>query len=65
MLEQMPVDIDPFHRVVLRLPHLARKHGLTTYDAAYLQLALRAKLSLATADTMLKRAALAEGVALL
>jgi predicted nucleic acid-binding protein len=66
MLEQMPIDIDPSDRVdLLRLPHLARKHGLTTYDAAYLHLALRQKLPLATTDAALKRVALAEGVALL
>jgi predicted nucleic acid-binding protein len=66
MLEQMPVDIDPPDRIdLLRLPHLARKHGLTTYDAAYLDLALREKLAVATSDAALRRAALAEGVALI
>src|SRR5712691_10753964 len=58
MLEQMPIDIDPSDRVdLLRLPHLARKHGLTTYDTAYLHLALREKLPLATADSALRKAA--------
>jgi predicted nucleic acid-binding protein len=66
MLEQMPVDIDPPDRIdLLRLPHLARKHGLTTYDAAYLSLALREKLAVATSDVALRRAALAEGVTLI
>lgn len=66
MLEQMPIDIDPVDRGdLLRLPYLARKHALTTYDAAYLNLALREKLSLATSDAALKKAALVEGVALI
>ena len=63
MLEEMPIDIDSSDRVeLLRLTHLARKHALTTYDAAYLALALREKLPLATSDQALKKAALAEGV---
>jgi predicted nucleic acid-binding protein len=66
MLEQMPIDIDAVDRIgLLRLPHLARKHGLTTYDAAYLDLALRERVPVATADEALRKAALAEGVAVL
>ena len=66
MLEHMPIDIDsPDRGDLLRLPHLARKHGLTTYDAAYLEVALRGKFPLATFDEALKKAALAEGVALI
>ena len=66
MLEQMPIDVDPPDRAdLLRLSHVARKHGLTTYDAAYLNLAIREKLPLATADQALKEAALAEGLTLI
>ena len=43
---------------------LARTHNLTFYDAAYLQLARREALPLATLDRKLERAAVAEGVAL-
>ncbi len=43
---------------------LARKWKLTVYDAAYLELAKREKLPLATLDRALEKAALAEGVAL-
>lgn len=43
---------------------LARRHGLTVYDAAYLELALRDGLDLATLDTELAAAARAEGVSL-
>jgi predicted nucleic acid-binding protein len=41
---------------------LARQHGLTAYDAAYLELALREGVSLATLDDPLKAAAQAAGV---
>ena len=43
---------------------LARRHHLTAYDAAYLELAKRRKLPLATLDKDLLRAAPLEGVAL-
>jgi predicted nucleic acid-binding protein len=41
---------------------LARAHQLSAYDAAYLELALRRKLPLATLDVRLKAAAHAAGV---
>jgi predicted nucleic acid-binding protein len=43
---------------------LARAHGLSAYDAAYLELAIREGLPLATSDDALKRAARKTGVAL-
>jgi predicted nucleic acid-binding protein len=43
---------------------LARRHRLTFYDAAYLELAVRLALPLATLDTALADAAHAEKVAL-
>jgi len=36
---------------------IARKHGLTVYDAAYLELAMRRNCKLATKDAALRRAA--------
>ena len=44
---------------------LARKHGLSAYDAAYLETALRRGDTLATLDRDLARAAATEGVALI
>ena len=41
---------------------LAQRHHLTVYDAAYLELALRRSLPLATLDKDLRRAASAEKV---
>lgn len=42
---------------------LARRHGLSAYDALYLELALRQGAELASLDAALLRAAQAEGVA--
>jgi predicted nucleic acid-binding protein len=44
---------------------LAEKHALTVYDAAYLELARRYQLPLATLDGDLRKASQAEGVPLL
>jgi predicted nucleic acid-binding protein len=44
---------------------LAERRGLTLYDAAYLELALRRGLPLASLDGELRRAAQAEGVVVL
>ncbi len=41
---------------------LAERHHLTVYDAAYLEVAMRRGLPLATLDVELRRAAEAEGV---
>ena len=57
--------------VIDRTPHeevlmtLARRHCLTVYDAAYLELALREGLPLATLDAALADAARKEGVGML
>jgi predicted nucleic acid-binding protein len=48
----------------VNLMALARERRLTVYDAAYLELARREGLPLATLDRDLERAAIAEGVAL-
>ncbi|MGA3066965.1 MAG: type II toxin-antitoxin system VapC family toxin [Tepidisphaeraceae bacterium] len=53
------VDDEPRETVVLEL---ARRHTLTVYDAAYLELAQRKNLPLATIDGDLIRAATAAGV---
>jgi predicted nucleic acid-binding protein len=50
--------------VELQVQALARRHRLTVYDAAYLELALRRDLPLATLDGALADAARAEGVTL-
>jgi predicted nucleic acid-binding protein len=61
------ISIDPAEmtRAFDRVQPLARQHNLTAYDAAYLELALRRHLPLATLDTALIKAARALGVPLL
>jgi predicted nucleic acid-binding protein len=44
--------------------HLAERHGLTVYDAAYLEIASRREIALATLDRQLRAAAANEGVEL-
>lgn len=56
------LDRTPQENEVLRL---ARTHRLSVYDAAYLELAQRNGIVLATLDADLIRAARAEGVSLL
>lgn len=59
ILENMPIHLEPqtmtttMHEI---LP-LARMHGLTTYDASYLDLAMRMGLPIATLDKALRKAA--------
>jgi len=63
-LARLPITLDrrPEEAEVLRL---ARKHRLSVYDAAYLELALRHGIAIATLDNELIRAARAEKVALI
>ena len=63
----LPVQIQPARRPKTwpALVALAEKHRLTTYDAAYLDLAQYVGLPLATLDADLRKAAQAEGTALL
>ena len=56
------VDRIPEENTILRL---ARTYRLSVYDAAYLELAQRQSLPLATLDADLRRAAAGEGVVLL
>lgn len=66
ILDEMVIDIDPpDSSAILRLPYLARDYQLTGYDAAFLELAKRLDLPLATADKGLIRAASESGVKLL
>ena len=60
----LPVDVDRQAVPASELLALALRFGLSTYDAAYLELALRLQLPLATADGPLREAALASGVGL-
>lgn len=54
------VDREPV--TITEIGDLAARHALTAYDAAYLEVALRRKLPMATADAALRRAMQASGV---
>ena len=59
LLDRSPIvtDTETESRAFREILALARSEGLTTYDAAYLELAVRRRLSLATLDKELIRAA--------
>lgn len=67
LLEALPIEVDgmTLQRALADVLPLARAVGLSSYDAAYLDLALRKGLPLATADEYLGQAAVAAGVELL
>jgi predicted nucleic acid-binding protein len=56
-LGQMPIFVDDFKVDKHKLLALAKNQGLSSYDAAYLDLAVRLRLPLATRDKILKKAA--------
>lgn len=58
---QMRIDGEPVD--LLAVSAVAERHELSTYDAAYLELAMRRGLGLATLDRDLAEAAAAEGLA--
>ncbi len=66
-LGQLPIQVDSETERLAWGPilQLARKHRLTSYDAAYLELAIRRRLPLATLDKELIQAAYKEGVVVL
>ena len=63
-LAQLPIDIDTTAPNPAQVFDLALRHDLTSYDALYLDLALRRSLPIATQDSALANAALAAGVGL-
>ncbi len=58
-------DTNHHQEVNANILHLSRRHGLSSYDASYLELALRENASLATLDDDLLRAAKKAGVPIL
>lgn len=59
LLSQMPIEVEQgeLERVFHDTMSLAREHGLTSYDASYLELAIRKGLPIASLDKAIKRAA--------
>jgi predicted nucleic acid-binding protein len=66
ILESLPIRVRRAEWLTnIALGSLARKHNLAAYDVAYIALAIRENLPLATSDLALARVAQAEGVALI
>ena len=67
LLTHLPIvtDTETERRAFREILGLTRTHGLTTYDAAYLELAMRRGAKLATRDKALVRAARRVDVAML
>ncbi len=65
-LENLRVEIEqrPLLWLCQQILPIARRYGLTAYDAAYLELAIREELPLATLDDKLRQAAVSAGVPL-
>jgi predicted nucleic acid-binding protein len=59
---RLPIEVDRQGAPPRELLGLAMRFGLTAYDAAYLELALRLACPIATQDVPLRDAALASGV---
>jgi predicted nucleic acid-binding protein len=66
LLQSLPirVDAETASRAWADTLHVARAHALSSYDASYLELALRRRVSLATLDRSLRDAATVAGVPL-
>ena len=65
LLGQLPILVDSANVDMEAVLALGRHHALTAYDAAYLVLAEREGVPLATLDTKLRNAARAVGVQLI
>ncbi len=62
---ELEVDTEASSRAFTHLLPLCREHRLTSYDAVYLDLAIRRRLPLATLDADLRKSARAIGVPVL
>lgn len=62
MAQRVPVDTETDRHAWSATVRLAERHGLTIYDASYLELALRLDLPLVTADKLLIAAAQSAGL---
>ena len=65
LLLEAPIDVDEAVPASPVLFDLSRRHGLSAYDACYLELCMRRGLPLATLDRALRQAAVEAGCAVL
>jgi predicted nucleic acid-binding protein len=61
-IASLPIDVDRHAVPARELLALSLRFGLSTYDATFLELALRLQLPIATGDKTLRAVALAAGV---
>lgn len=65
-LQALPIEaVAQSTSEIFGFPALAQSSGLTNYDAAYLAIAIRLQLPMATSDSALRRAAASVGVQIL
>ena len=67
LLNSLPIAVDPAtaDQALAATLHLGRQFGLSSYDASYLELAMREGCPLATLDEKLRSAAKKSGVPLM
>lgn len=67
LLRELPISVDDetSDHAMREILSIGREQGLSSYDAAYLELAMRHGLALATRDTALRKAAKKSGVKLI
>ena len=67
LLRELPISVDneTSDHAMREILSIGREQGLSSYDAAYLELAMRHGLALATRDTALRKAAKKSGVKLI
>jgi predicted nucleic acid-binding protein len=65
LLGQLPIHVSPLPQPAVALAAIGRRHQLSAYDSAYLELASREGVALASQDNKLRRAAEASGIPLL
>jgi predicted nucleic acid-binding protein len=67
LIDSLPIRLDQEipSKIQARILEIGRKHRLSSYDAAYLELAMRKGLHLATRDKALREAARKSGVPIL
>jgi len=67
LFDSLPIHLDQEspNKIRVRILEIGRKHRLSAYDSAYLELAMREGLHLATRDKTLRSAALKSGVPIL
>jgi predicted nucleic acid-binding protein len=67
LVKALPIRTDdvPRHRISETILEIGRKHQLTAYDAAYVELSLREEAPLATFDAAIRRCAPKIGIKLI